>query len=77
MLAHHMHVYIETPRTGVMDGSEPHVVVRNWGQILSSAKAPSALHHVSIPETVNDVKSNKDIEGMKLIANWMKQKTIH
>ena len=54
-----------------------HVVVRNGGQILSSARAPSALNHVYITATVNDVKTNKDIEGMKLIANGMMQKTIH
>lgn len=54
-----------------------------WLLEIEAKSSPLQKHqvlltnHVSISETVNDVKSNKDIEGMKLIANWMKQKTIH
>lgn len=54
-----------------------HVDARNWAQIIYSPRAPRALNHVSIPETVNNVKINKGTEGMKLIANWMNQKANH
>lgn len=77
MLVYHMHVTLKPLELELWMVLNDHVVARNWAQILSSARTPSALNHVSIPETVTDVKTNKGIEGMKLIANWMKQKSIH